>query len=41
MLAKTIPDVDELPETGGASLLSLGVGVALVAGGASLIRFRR
>jgi len=37
----TIPKADELPETGGASLLALGAGVALVAGGASLIRLRR
>jgi LPXTG-motif cell wall-anchored protein len=41
VLANTVPEVNKLPETGGASLLSLGVGLALVAGGASLIRFRR
>jgi LPXTG-motif cell wall-anchored protein len=40
-MAKTIPEVDELPETGGSSLLALGAGVALVAGAASLIRSRR
>ena len=37
----TIPKADELPETGGTSLLALGAGLALVAGGGCLIRFRR
>jgi LPXTG-motif cell wall-anchored protein len=41
VMANTIPKTAVLPDTGGPSLLSLGVGVALVAGGASLIRFRR
>ena len=36
----TIPKGD-LPDTGGPSLLLVGTGLALVAGGASLIRFRR
>ena len=41
VLAGTIPKTAVLPDTGGPSLLALGVGVALVAGGISLIRFRR
>jgi len=40
VIAATIPKVDELPETGGPSLLAIGAGLALVAGGASLIRRR-
>ena len=40
VLAGTDPG-GTLPKTGGPSLLALGAGVALVAGGASLIRFRR
>ena len=38
--ADTIPE-GTLPNTGGASLLALGAGLAMVAGGVSLIRFRR
>ena len=41
VIAETIPETDELPETGGSSLLALGAGVALVAGAAFLIRSRR
>lgn len=46
VMANTIPEDDELPDTGGPSL-GVGVGLALVAsgafliGGASLMRFRR
>ncbi len=39
VMANTIPEVEELPETGGPSLLVLGVALALVAGGTSLIGF--
>jgi LPXTG-motif cell wall-anchored protein len=41
VIAGTVPETTELPETGGASLLALGAGLALVAGAASLIRLRR
>ena len=41
VLAGTVPKVDELPNTGGPSLLTVALGVALIVGGASLIRFRR
>ncbi|CAA9391342.1 MAG: hypothetical protein AVDCRST_MAG03-632 [uncultured Rubrobacteraceae bacterium] len=41
VMAGTIPEVASLPNTGGPSLLALGAGLALVVGGASLIRFRR
>jgi LPXTG-motif cell wall-anchored protein len=41
VMASTIPETDELPEAGGHSLLVLVAGLALVAGGAFLIRFRR
>ena len=41
VIASTVPEVEELPETGGASLLALGAGLVMVAGGVSLIRFRR
>ena len=41
VLADTVPKVASLPNTGGPSLLALGAGLALVAGGVSLMRFRR
>lgn len=41
VLAGTVPKVASLPNTGGPSLLVIGAGLALVAGGASLMRFRR
>ena len=41
VMASTVPETDELPNTGGPSLLALGARLALVAGAASLIRFRR
>jgi LPXTG-motif cell wall-anchored protein len=40
-LAGTTPEDELLPNTGGPSLLAAAVGVALIVGGASLIRFRR
>jgi len=41
VLAGTTPEDELLPNTGGPSLLAAAVGVALIVGGASLIRFRR
>ena len=41
VIAGTIPETTELPNTSGPSLLALGAGLALVVGAASLIRIRR